>query len=359
MAFFYFPVKVCRSIIFPASEEALGADCCIMFAKVVLDGKSAHFAGNHSGRCGRTGCRHGAAHAVDIWFSPTTDDATQGGPVFPQLYDYPDSWIHTIQQSKTFSVPAHYIMATPPEIVRQQFQFLRAHNIHVDVAVPGISADKNKCGSDIEGVMWHGEAALNAERLRNLGIEVDTFSFDLPLNAGYLQKGGHPCGLTLIEAAKNLAESAAEIRKYYPNARFVDQEVPTGMPVAEWATLLRQWIAAYRAASGENFYGLTMDAWWGFPWQDTARQTAAILHENGIRAGMFFDADGKPGMTAQQFRTDAEHNVCAVRAAAIPLDYVVVANWMVMTVKNLPESDPLTLTSFLDWVAAGTGCPSP
>lgn len=303
-------------------------------------------------------CVSANAQAPEVWFAPT-DNVSQHGEDFLVYFETPQTWAAALGRVHTFSVTINYLAGAPPNIVRRQLALLRSHGIKLDVEVPGIAIDKHQCGDGIEGMMWPGEAALNARHLKDIGAEVDTFSFDLPLVAGHVIHAPKACQLSVTDTARRLATTVREMRAFYPNARFVDQEVPTGMPVAKWTALLRQWLPAYRAASGENFYGLTMDAWWEFPWQDTVRQTTAILHENGIRAGMFFDADGKPGMTAQQFRTDAEHNVCAVRQAAIPLDYVEVANWMVMAVKNLPESDPLTLTSFLDWVAAGTGCPSP
>ena len=197
---------------------------------------------------------------------------------------------------------------------------------------------------------------MMAGRLKERGVNVYSFSLDLPLTDGHLDKKDGACQLSVEDTARRLAETIRAFRQVYPNAKIIDMEVPTGIPVSLWTRTLTQWLDAYRRETGEDFYGLTMDVWWEFPWLETTRQTIQILRRRGIRAGIFLDADGHPGMTDATWINAAKQNGCNFRKAGLQLDHVVVANWMVMSVKNLPELSPLSLTSLLNWFASGASC---
>ena len=63
---------------------------------------------------------------------------------------------------------------------------------------------------------------------------------------------------------------------------------------------------------------------------------------------MFLTGTG-PGASDADAVSARKQNAQAVEQARLPLDLVIVANWTPHPARNLPESDPETLTSFLHW----------
>jgi hypothetical protein len=291
----------------------------------------------------------------DLWVA-APDDVTQKGADFHDFFGHPESWLSTAHSVATFSINAPYLLKTSPDIARQELVKLRTLGVALNISLAALPADKNVCGAAIEGMVWPGELALTASRLKALGADVDSFSFDLPLTSGHLSQASGACRYSIADAAERLASEVRGLRKIYPTAKLVDEEVPTGMPAAQWVAILTEWVDAFKRASGEDFYGLTMDVWWKFPWQDTVRETARILDARGIRVGIFLDASAGPALTAPEWIAEAKRNACALRDTHVRMNYIVVANWLDMRVPSLPETNPQTLISLLHWVATGATC---
>ena len=138
-----------------------------------------------------------------------------------------------------------------------------------------------------------------------------------------------------------------------PAAKFVDYEVPNGsnMPAQIWFAALTEWLAAYKAETGTPLDVMVLDMQWHLPWQATARQTINILHNKGTLAGVFLEAETHPGTTDASWVADAKKNAEAVNAAKLPFDIVLFATWMQHPRHNLPESDPTSFASMVDWYA--------
>jgi hypothetical protein len=72
------------------------------------------------------------------------------------------------------------------------------------------------------------------------------------------------------------------------------------------------------------------------------------LHTHRVRAGIFLDGTG-PGKSDADWIAASKSNIQSVEAEKLPLDLVIIANWTIHPSRNLPESDPETLTSLLNW----------
>ena len=46
---------------------------------------------------------------------------------------------------------------------------------------------------------------------------------------------------------------------------------------------------------------------------------------------------------------EAKQNILNVSAAKLPLDFAIIASWVHHPYRNLPETDPLALTSLVNW----------
>ena len=247
-------------------------------------------------------CCGGATRAIaarpDLWFAPT-DNITQHGKDLPMLFDDPGSWAYGASHVAVFSLPVGYLLRAPPAEVRRQLAWIHAKGMKLAVQLPALPVDKHVCGNGIEGMTWPGEATRSAKALQALGAQVDLFALDLPMTNGHISKRAGACMLSLPETAARLASAVRELRRVYPNARIVDLEVPTGIPLSEWTSTLSAWLDAYKSASGEDFYGLTMDAWWKFDWKDAAKATARLLSVRGIRTGIYINAVEGNAVTAR------------------------------------------------------------
>ena len=304
-----------------------------------------------------------AADRPELWFAPP-DDVTQHGADFHALFAHPEQWRAAARGVSVFTIPVGYLLHTPTGVVRRELAVLRGLGIRLDVSVAVVGTDKKLCGDGVEGMIWPGESALYARQLKALGIAIDSFSLDLPLTDGHiLRRVQKPaaCELPVRETAIRTARSVRDFLAQFPDAAVIDLEVPTGIPLAQWTATLQEWLTEYKAASGRDFDGLTMDAWWKFPWADAVRATARILADRHVRSGIFIDESAGADLSGPAWVTAAGAHARAMEAAGIALDYAVIADWENMNVRSLPESDPGTLTGLLRELArrpATARCPA-
>ena len=298
-----------------------------------------------------------AAPAIhpEIWISPT-ENLRQHGSDFREFFLHPEQWHQAAATVSRLSVTVRYLLTTPPEVVVHELKVLHSLGIPLDVSVPALPVDKHVCGNGIEGTVWPGEPTSYSRKIKALGVDVYSFSLDLPLTSGYREKRAQSCHLSIRETAERTARATADILAVYPNAKFVDVEVPTGIPASEWSTTLKEWVDDYRHNSGRNFDGFMMDAWWQSDWRSAALETVRVLRPLHIPVGIGINASGLDHAPASEWIQAAKANACAVRTARIPVDFVGISNWQNMGVHGLPESDPATLTGLVVWMARGSGC---
>jgi hypothetical protein len=296
---------------------------------------------------------------IELWLSPI-DDVTQSGFDIHELFDNPQSWPFAARHAQAISLPANYLLETPAERATKELAQIKTAGLRLNVFLGVLPVDKKVCGDGTEGLAWPGEAASYAARLKRLGADVASFTFDLPLSDGHFLRADqtrHPCNLSIAETAKRLGSAVRALRVFYPRADLIDAEVPTGMPLALWISSLTDWLDAFQRAAGEPFRALIMDAWWQFPWQGVVRQTVTLLHGRGMKAGIYIDESGGKTIPGTAWIEAAKRNDCALRATGTPLDVLVVANWSNPSVHNGPERDASSLTGLLDWVAEHGRCP--
>ena len=295
---------------------------------------------------------------TELWFSPT-DDVTQHGADFHDVFAHTERWSIAASHTRTVSIPVRYFLKTPPEIVQAELASLRNLHLRLNVVILALGVDKKVCGDGIEGYVWPGENAAEARALKALGIEPDSISLDLPLTDGHIMKRpqhAHTCELSIHDTAVITARTVGDWRAVFPKIEVIDIEVPTGIPLAQWTETLETWLSEYQAVSGKQFEAVLMDAWWKFPWQPTVRATADILARRGIRSGILIDESGDGAEPATAWIGAARNHVCELRQAGIHLDYFVVASWSNMNVKSLPDRDPATLSGLLAWIAGRPTC---
>jgi hypothetical protein len=295
------------------------------------------------------------AQAQEVWFAPP-DDLQRGVKPpsnldFPHLFDSSPTW--SMQTSVFVISPLMGSVVGPEDMLRRINAFLDQRHIALAVGVGTAQTDNvnpvpGECGYGIEGMTRPNRNASTFNRLKKLGIDVQYVAMDEPLTfAHYYDKKG-ACHYSIQDTARRVAASIAEIRQFYPNVKVVDYEAPTITSSQQWNADFSGWLSAYRQATGTPLDAVVFDVDWRQPWLDWVKPSTAITHQNGVRAGIFLDGTG-PGASDMDSITHYKQNALSVDKAKLPFDLVVIANWTPHPSRNLPESDPNTLTGFLHW----------
>lgn len=303
------------------------------------------------------------ASAQQIWFAPQ-DDLAHGanGDLylnrdFTHLFDSKPAWDPNIDVFKIS--PKMGSAVGPAEELSRINAFLKERRIALAVSIAAFLLDNpnpvaGECGFGIEGSNRVGRNASDFRRLKQLGIEVRYLAMDEPLTFEHYYSKKNACHYSIDEVARRVAAAIAEIKQSYPDVRVVDEEAPSITTAVQWNADFPQWLEAYRRASGRPLDAVVFDVDWRQPWQSWVAPSVTAAHKAGVRAGMFLTGTG-PGISDADAIAARKQNALAVEQARLPFDLVDIANWTPHPSRNLPESDPDTLTSFLYWYESRHG----
>jgi len=300
---------------------------------------------------------HDRDHGPQVWFAPN-DDLGRGpnrdrylNHDFPHLFDPNPAWDAKIDVFKISPMMGSAV--GPADELGRINAFLKDHRIALSVDTGGVTMDNpgptpGECGYGVEGMARPGRNAVSFKRLKSLGIEVAYVTLDEPLTYGHYYNRKNACGYSIEDVARRTANEIAQIRQVYPNVPVVDVEAPQMTTTAQWNADFPKWLKAYRDASGSPFDAVVYDMVMSQPWQAIATPGIGAAHAVGVRAGIILDGAG-PGGTDAEAVAAYKRNMQAVDASGLKFDLVMVANWTPHPSRNLPQSDPDTLTSALAW----------
>jgi len=293
------------------------------------------------------------AASEELWFAPQDNLVRFGkrsNEDFPRLFDKASEWPKAASHTKVIDLTSFYFMRAADPDLRATLDYLGAHRIALNVSILALPAEN--CGRGVEGILPDLiQTRAPVIRLKQLNADVASFGFDEPLEYGHIYKGRAACNFPVGEVAKRVAMTVREARSLYPEAKFIDYEVPQDLPLAEWTQALNEWLSAYQQATGTPLDGFAIDAHFREAWEEPARRTIDILHSKGVKAGIFLNAPGGPNVTDESWMMEAKQNILKVLAAKLPLDFVVITTWVGHPSRNVPETDPLALTSLINWYA--------
>jgi hypothetical protein len=299
--------------------------------------------------------------AQEVWFAPvdnlhhglnpaTSDD-------FPHLFDSSPAW--GVKADVFVISPIMGSVIGPEDMLRDINAFLGEHHIALAVGIGAAQMDNvnpvpGECGFGVEGMNRPNRNAINFKRLKQLGIDVQYVAMDEPLTFAHYYSNKNACQYSIQDTAQRVAASIAEIRQFYPNVKVVDEENPTYTSSQQWNADFASWLSAYRKSTGTPLNAVIFDPDWRLPWLDWVSPSTMIAHKNGVRAGIFIVGTG-PGVSDADAIMARKKNATSLDKAKLPLDLVVIANWTAHPSRNLPESDPNTLTYFLYWYESHRG----
>jgi hypothetical protein len=307
-----------------------------------------------------------AAQAVDrevrgdrseVWFAPNDNLPRPGAPGgylnhdFPHLFDPSPAWDPKIDVFKIS--PKMGSTIGPAEDLTRINAFLKDRRIALAVDTGAMLMDSpdpvpGECGFGVEGSNRPGRNAIEFRRLKQLGIEVRYVTMDEPLTFGHYYSKKNACHFSIDEVARRVAAAIAEIRQSYPDVRVVDAEAPPITTTAQWNADFPKWLEAYGRATGKPLDAIVYDLDWRQPWQAVVAPGSRVARQAGVRVGIFFTGAPPPASDAEAVAA-YKRNIQAVDASGLKFDLVMVANWTPHPSRNLPQSDPETLTSVLTW----------
>jgi hypothetical protein len=226
--------------------------------------------------------------------------------------------------------------------------------------VEGMSSDKD----------FAREVFFTTRTWHDAGLPLSYFTMDSPFFFGYIVMKDK-CHFSIEDVARRAATTVKMIRTLYPNIVIIDAEGPGAELPAQWLPEYSRFLAAFRSAYGAPIDYLDMDLHWadswhtGYRWVTAAKQIVDYVHKQGVRVGLLVNAeDGEwdpdvpppdpkaspqTAMTAAYWMAAVHKHIDLIKQNAIPLDAVDIGSWMKFPARNLPETDPQSWTSVVNY----------
>jgi hypothetical protein len=229
-------------------------------------------------------------------------------------------------------------------------QVLQAHNIALEVGM-GLLTGSERCGIHVEGYTARAQSLHDATRLKAAAVNVDYFGMDEPLWFGHRYSGRNACHSSSEDIVADVAEKVKQVKSVFPHAKIGDVEPVSGAFGMSWVDELEKWFDDYQAATGDRLAFFRADIQWNSSWQEPLRRLRTILRRRGIPLQIIYNSGAH---SDAEWTNDAmEHAREYEVVAKLPLDAAVFQCWTDNPSRDLPESDPATLTGlafrYLRW----------
>ena len=295
-----------------------------------------------------------AALAQQLWFSPGDDLEVKGvigHPDFAKLFEEPSLWSTGLAHVNVFQFRAPYL-ARKPEESAKYYSFLKARHIDIGVAMNVMPAET--CGQGIEGTLPRKNIADYPRRIKvDAGIDIDYVVMDEPLFYGHDYDGKNACHFAISDVAKGVAESVAAIRAYHPHAKFI--LVEPEQVLAGGSAELAEFLDAYKAIVQEYPYSVRFDVLWRKDWRDALPSFVAMLKTRNIGFGVIFNGMGDIHDDHAWVVAAEENSRAFSDSVHSRPDHIVIQTWQANPLRDVPESDPDTMTGYLKWFVAHGG----
>jgi hypothetical protein len=298
--------------------------------------------------------------AQQLWFSPGDDVNTQKNgvahPDYMQLFN-PNTWPVGASHVNVMMIRDIWFLRMPEDSVHKALAFLKQHNIAISSPMGLIANDSLNCGIGVEGFGSERGITFNPREMRKKNIPLDYVVIDEPLFHGHDYNEKNACNLPVKQIADAVARNVKMIRSYYPRVQFVLVEPPQAL--AGGANELAEFLDKYRADLNEYPVSVRFDIAWEqvdkrhSDWRLTIPSFIQMLKARGIGYGIIFNAGHPTGHSLSgdnAWVASAKSNVAAWMNAThhVP-NQVIIQTWTPNPVRNVPESDPDTMTGYLKW----------
>ena len=287
---------------------------------------------------------HGAASASParpaIWFAPLPPLKTHesrpyvGSADFMQLFAKKAAWAKAARRVAVFKLYGEWVAhwATSAQL-RRAVTDLKRRKISVAVETGPLDVPP-ECGQGVEGFAG-GEGLATASRIRAAGGTLRYVAFDEPFFYGALYTGPNACRWDTLRVAQAVAAYVRRIRTVFPNVKFGDTEpLTTGAHVERY----KEWVDAYREATGENLAFLHLDIQYTLPrWPQLARELEEFARSRGVPFGVIYNGDGSDVSDAA-WLAKAQQRFELYETEGGRTDHAVLQSWSDKPDRVLPET---------------------
>lgn len=228
-----------------------------------------------------------------IWFAPLPPLQTAqfrpyvGSTDFMHLFGKKAAWRNAARHVSVFKFYGEWVAerATPAQL-RRAVQDLKRRKISIAVEAGPLEA--SECGQGVEG--FTGAKGLRtASQIKKAGGTLRYVAFDEPFYYAALYTGPKACHWDARQVAGAVAAYMRKIRTVFPNVEFGDTELLTN---GAQLTRYKEWIDAYREATGENLAFIHLDLSYKLPrWTQLAREFEELARSRGVAFGLIYSGD--------------------------------------------------------------------
>lgn len=303
--------------------------------------------------------RTAEAAPPNIWLAPVgafipSDGGGYAPSDFMDMFRAGAPWDKAAAQVKVLKNTTRFVQIAPDTMLSAELQNLKARRIDYALET-GVLPWSPTCGDNVEGFGAPGSAVELAKKIQRVGGTLNYLSMDEPLFFAHRYSGPNACHEPIEKIAQQVAAEVAALKRVFPEIRIGDIEPVAMVKSEDWGGDLMQWVAAYRAATGEPLGFVHADVNWFGPWQTQLRTLRTGLHAEGIPFGIIFIGDPSDSTDEEAARHAEERMVMVASDPALAPDQVIIQSWMRHPEHNLPETQPGTMTYLVDrYLAAPT-----
>ena len=288
------------------------------------------------------------AASPEIWFG--ADDpfmrAVKGRPPndYLDLFTGDGLWGRDV---KVIKIAMQFANHGSDEDLSAVIRFASHHG--VKLAMEGLMlVSAGPCGSRVEGYDGPKSVEKAAQRIHSLGGRLSYIAMDEPLYYGHVYSGPRGCHTPISDVATQVATRVQHLKQLFPGVQVGDIEPIGSPPTFSWTEPLREWFAAYRAATGVPLAFLHGDInWQRENWPQDLQVALRLSHEFSARFGIIYDGNPADPNGLTWTNNAVAHATYIERNLGLTPDDAVIQSWMPYPGQMLPPSTPGTLTNLV------------
>jgi len=309
----------------------------------------------------------------EIWLAPQS----LMPPPLAQDADFMDMftpeapWKFAAAHTQVFKLYASFLGHTAQERVNAVVADLKRRNIAIALE-SGVMDVANTppppCGGlgIIEGYGTPAQARRISEMIKAAGGTIKYLDMDEPLYFGHYSSKPHACHSPINVVLEQIAPTLNAYIQEFPDIIIGDIE-PTRFPAyVNWRTDFSAWAKGFKIAMKRPLTYIHLD----IPWTDDGRRVPGAdrpskepgdalefygymqeLQLQGLigKIGIIYDGTPNDKTDAAWVKDAQDHVLLLERQQGLRPDQDIFQSWMPQPSHALPESQPDTLTSLIDW----------
>ena len=314
-------------------------------------------------------------NSPEIWLGPQGLPSAKGNLAanedFMDMFRPDAPWTQAAAHTQVFMLYATHITPAYQAQLNTIVADLNRRHIKIALEVGAINVGPSKdapCGgTDMEGYGTPARAKTLSEMIKKAGGQIAYLTMDEPLMYGHFMTGVHTnmsgmqlkfCNYPVSKIVELVAPTLNAYIQEFPDVA-IGQTEPTRIAVfPNWQSDFLAWATGYQATMKRPLAFIHLDIpWLAAPPSKEPADTLAFykymqqLQQQGLIEKIGIIWNGQPrDQTDADWVQDAESHVQILEGKYhLHPDHEIFQSWVARPSHALPETDPSTLTSLIDW----------